>query len=63
MSQHEETIKCPSCDKIQIAIVELTIPFHTYIHECISCNYVIMESEWDALKTNLINQNKNNPTD
>lgn len=63
MIQHEETIKCPSCDKVQIAIVNHTTPFHTYIHECISCNYVIMESEWDALKTNLINQNKNNPTD
>lgn len=63
MSQYEETIKCPSCDKVQIAIVNHTTPFHTYIHECISCNYVIMESEWDALKTNLINQNKNNPTD
>ena len=62
MIQHEETIKCPSCDKVQIATVNHTTPFHTYIHECISCNYVIMESEWDALKTNLIKQT-NNPTD
>lgn len=62
MIQHEETIKCPSCDKVQIAIVNHTTPFHTYIHECTSCNYVIMESEWDALKTNLIKQT-NNPTD
>ncbi len=60
--QHEETIKCPSCGTIQKAIVKITIPFYTYIHQCISCNYVIMESEWDALKTNLIKQT-NNPTD
>ncbi len=32
MSQHEETIKCPSCGTIQNAIVKITIPFYTYIH-------------------------------
>ena len=41
-----EKIKCPECNTIQNAEVELTIPFATYIHECEKCGYIIMESEW-----------------
>lgn len=43
-------IKCPSCDTVQGAIVKHTIPFGTFIHKCIKCEYLIMESEWDEVK-------------
>ena len=43
-------IKCPSCRTTQSAIIEHTIPFFTYIHHCVSCKYVIMESEWDIIE-------------
>lgn len=44
-------IKCPACDTVQAAIVEHTIPFGTYIHHCEKCKYIIMESEWDTVKS------------
>jgi phage FluMu protein Com len=40
-------IKYPECDTIQEAEIKDTVPFPTYIHHCIKCNYIIMESEWD----------------
>ena len=46
MDSHTETIICPECDRIQIATVEHTFPWHSYIHEC-KCGYVITESEWE----------------
>ena len=43
-------IQCPECRQVQDAQVELTFPFHTYIHTCEKCKYVIMESEWMEVK-------------
>jgi len=46
---HIETIQCPECGFIQDAIVEETIPWFTYIHECDACGYLIAESEWNNI--------------
>lgn len=43
---HEEKITCPECREIQMAMVQHTIPFRTYIHDCKKCGYTIMESDW-----------------
>jgi len=43
---HKEEIICPECNTIQMAEVEHSIPFWTYIHECINCKNIILESEW-----------------
>lgn len=46
----EVKIECPSCGSIEIAIEDYTtIPWHTYIHRCNKCDYVIMESEWERV--------------
>jgi len=45
---HEVYIKCPSCKHMQLAKVEHTSPFYTYIHRC-DCKYLIMESEWEEV--------------
>lgn len=42
---HQEAIECPSCHLKQMAFVEHTPFFNTYIHNC-PCGYTIMESEW-----------------
>jgi phage FluMu protein Com len=42
-------VKCPSCDTVQPAIIEHTVPFYTYLHFCEKCDYVIMESEFDQI--------------
>jgi hypothetical protein len=49
MEHHFENIKCAECGKVQQAIVEHSEPFYTYVHTCVSCGYVIMESEWNRL--------------
>jgi predicted RNA-binding Zn-ribbon protein involved in translation (DUF1610 family) len=49
MHSHKETIKCPECGTIQEAEVLHTEPFSTYLHDCISCNYTITESEWECV--------------
>jgi hypothetical protein len=46
---HLDKIKCPGCGKIQWGKVEHTAPWYTYIHRCVSCEYIIMESEWDKV--------------
>jgi hypothetical protein len=46
---HTEAIICPQCSKIQEAEVEHTVPFWSYVHECESCLYMIMESEWEVV--------------
>lgn len=46
---HYESIVCPECDKEQLATVEHSMPFFTYIHECVNCGYTIMESEWQKV--------------
>jgi hypothetical protein len=45
---HEEQIICPECENEQTAVVEHTIPWFSYVHVCKFCDYVIMESEWQA---------------
>lgn len=47
-------IKCPECQTIQGAVIEKTIPFGTYIHDCVKCGYKIMESEWDTVEPFLL---------
>ncbi|HNA14592.1 MAG TPA: hypothetical protein PKV24_20650 [Cyclobacteriaceae bacterium] len=44
-------IECPECHKQQEAeIIENgAMLFPTYIHKCIHCGYLIMESEWNAI--------------
>ena len=42
-----ERIGCNNCGKIQRAKVTVDIIFEVYIHECINCGYIIMESEWE----------------
>lgn len=44
---YNEVIKCPNCSQIQIGTVVPTLPFNTFVHECESCKYIIMESEWN----------------
>lgn len=46
IKSHLEKIRCPECKSIQVATVEHTIPFWSYVHECYRCNFIIMESEW-----------------
>ena len=43
-------IKCPSCKTIQAAIIEHTSPCATYIHHCVNCRYIVMESEWNIIE-------------
>lgn len=50
--QHDEVIECPECSTINNAIVLETVPFWSYVHYCINCNYCIMESEWKEIKIN-----------
>jgi len=47
--EHTERIICPSCHKEQVATVEHTWPFYSYVHFC-ECGYTIMESEWEKVK-------------
>jgi hypothetical protein len=51
MKKHKETIECPECKKKQIAEVLHTFPWWSYIHNCVNCNYTIMESEWTCIDT------------
>jgi len=47
VKNHAELIVCPNCDLEQVAMVEHTIPFYSYVHICNECGYTIMESEWE----------------
>lgn len=47
------TIRCPECLEVQGAVVEMTEPWATRVHECEGCHYVIMESEWDEVSEKL----------
>lgn len=38
-SNHIEKIVCPECEAVQEAIVEETVPFFTYIHCCVNCDW------------------------
>ena len=57
MESHIEEIECPECGKQQLAKVEHSEPFWTYIHQCVQCNYFIGESEWETVKTKTLMQN------
>ncbi|HEY0108015.1 MAG TPA: hypothetical protein VGB67_00220 [Fibrella sp.] len=46
---HSETIRCPNCQAIELATVEHTAPWFSYVHTCSRCNHIIMESEWDRI--------------
>ncbi len=45
-------IQCPECGKVQKAVVSFAplIGWGDYIHECESCAFLIMESEWEEVK-------------
>lgn len=43
-------IKCPECETVQGAIVEMALPWGTFIHTCVGCKYLIMQSEWEEVK-------------
>jgi hypothetical protein len=47
-----EKIICPNCAQIQDAqvIYYKGDPWESYVHNCIRCQYVIMESEWHLMK-------------
>jgi len=51
MEKHIEQIECPECGKRQIATVLHTFPWWSYVHDCVSCKYTIMESEWVLINT------------
>lgn len=55
MNTHTEKIECPNCGDIQDAEVEHTTPFHSYVHYCTECEYMIGESEWNVCKEFLPN--------
>ena len=42
-------IRCPECGLKQKAFIEQTLPFYTYVHECVNCHYIIGESEWEIV--------------
>jgi hypothetical protein len=48
--QWKETIICPECKTVQMAIVEATPIFNSYVHECVKCEHIITESEWQTVK-------------
>ncbi len=45
---HTENIVCPQCNHIEQATVLHTHPWHSYVHTCAACGYIIMESEWQT---------------
>lgn len=49
MKVKQEHIWCPNCHKLCEAVIQLTIPFATYIHDCEHCGRTIMESDWDPV--------------
>lgn len=51
MEKHIEQIECPECGKRQVAEVLHTFPWWSYVHNCVSCRYTIMESEWTLVDT------------
>lgn len=46
-----DRIDCPRCRVVQNAVVTWKNgdPFPTFIHTCVGCQYVIMESEWNVV--------------
>ncbi len=53
----KQLIKCPECGSVELGIIDTsTFPWNTLIHNCNSCGYIIMESEWDPLKALSVQQ-------
>lgn len=52
LGSHTETIECPECGEVQTAIVEQTVIWNSYVHECQKCKYIILESEWNKVEQN-----------
>lgn len=46
---HYDEIRCPKCGTVQSAIVAHTWPHWSYVHTCVGCGYIIMESEWEVV--------------
>lgn len=46
-----EIIKCPECQTIQVGQILPWEPFDVYLHDCVKCDHLIMESEWDVANT------------
>ena len=47
---YTEIIECPECKQIQEAEVTHTPFWNIYLHVCIKCDFLIMESEWNIVK-------------
>lgn len=47
IDSHTAIIICPECETSQPATVLHTFPYFSYVHTCVKCGYVIMESEWN----------------
>lgn len=47
-----ERIVCPKCETVQNASVEHVKGafWLSYVHRCVNCQYVILESEWQTVK-------------
>jgi len=52
----KQFIICPNCGAIELATIEETVPFWSYIHNCTKCEYIIMESDWEIAKAISIKQ-------
>lgn len=54
ISTRKETIQCPECDTIQEATINHYEghPFETILHDCIQCEHIIMEAEWEKVEDN-----------
>lgn len=49
MNSHQETVRCPECESIEVATVEHYWPWPAFVHHCSKCAYIIMESEWERV--------------
>lgn len=48
-----EFIVCSNCKQKQLAKVEGTVLWNSYVHNCDECDYWIGESEWEPIGGNL----------
>ena len=58
---HIEEIECPECGTRQMAKVIHTFPWWSFVHHCVACKYIIMESEWILINTE--DELNNQPSD
>lgn len=50
LPRHTERIRCPECGHEQDAEVLHSKPFAMFVHNCVNCEYIILESEWDRVE-------------